>query len=55
MVALYVANGVVIRMIFPGGALDPRISQPIQFGLPIIMIFFEYWIYDRIARRFARE
>lgn len=55
MVALYVANGVLVRMVVPAGTLDPRISQPIQFGLPIILIFFEYWVYDRFTRRFSRD
>jgi hypothetical protein len=56
MVALYVANGVFVRAVLPGGeSIDARIYQPIQFGLPIVLIFFEYWIYDRLTRRFSRE
>ena len=55
MTALFVINGVVVRaFISPSSSLiDDRIYQPIQFGLPILMIFFEYWIFDRFMRRFS--
>ena len=55
MTALYVANGIFVRAVLvPGnGTLDDRVVQPLQFGLPIVMIFFEYWVFDRFVRRFA--
>lgn len=56
MTALYVANGVFVRAILPSSAvIDNRVYQPIQFGLPILLIFVEYWIFDRFMRRFSKD
>ncbi|QEG24199.1 hypothetical protein [Mariniblastus fucicola] len=57
MTALFVANGIFIRAFFsPSNPLiDDRIYQPLQFGLPILMIFAEYWIFDRFMRRFSKD
>lgn len=56
MVALFVANGIFVRAFLPRtSALDDRIYQPLQFALPIIMMFFEYWIWDRFMRRFFQS
>ncbi len=55
MTALYVANGILVRALLgtnPPG-IDNRIIQPLQFGLPILLIFLEYWIFDRFMRRFS--
>ena len=55
MVTLFVANGILVRGLLSSNSLsiDNRILQPLQFGMPIVMIFFEYWIYDRFMRRFS--
>jgi hypothetical protein len=55
MTALFVANGVLVRgfLVPSDGPLDSRLVQPLQFGLPIVMIFAEYWLFDRIMRRFS--
>ena len=57
MTALFVINGVLVRaFLAPSSSMiDDRIYQPIQFGLPILMIFFEYWIFDRFMRRFSND
>jgi hypothetical protein len=57
MVALFVANGVFVRAFLSPrtSMIDARIYQPLQFGLPILMIFFEYWFCDRLMRRFSRS
>lgn len=56
-VAMFVANGILVRAVFASQAsgLDSRISQPIQFGLPIVMIFVEYWMFDRFMRLFEKR
>lgn len=36
-------------------ATDERIFQAAQFVLPMIMIFFEYWVYDRIFNRVSAD
>ncbi len=50
MVALFVANGMFVRAFFAPQlqGIDNRIYQPIQFGMPIIMLFLEYWFFDRL-------
>lgn len=55
MTALYVGNGILVRALLgPNQAgIDSRIYQPLQFALPIVLIFFEYWIFDRFMRRFS--
>jgi len=55
MTALFVANGIFVRafLIPNNGPLDSRLVQPLQFGLPIVMIFAEYWVFDRFMRRFS--
>jgi hypothetical protein len=57
MVALFVANGVFVRAFLSPktSMIDARIYQSLQFGLPILMIFFEYWICDRFMRRFSKS
>ncbi len=39
----------------PVVATDVRLSQMLQFFLPIIMIFLEFWIYDRLIDRADRS
>jgi len=56
MTALFVFNGVFVRAFLPSSTmLDDRIYQPIIFGIPILMIFVEYWIFDRFMRRFSSD
>ena len=57
MTALFVINGVLVRALFAPSSsmIDDRVYQPIQFGLPILMVFFEYWIFDRLMRRFSND
>ena len=55
MTALFVANGVFVRafLVPSSSSLDSRLVQPLQFGLPIVMIFAEYWLFDLFMRRFS--
>lgn len=56
MTTLFVINGIIVRALLPSSSmLDDRIYQPIIFGIPILMIFFEYWIFDRFMRRFSND
>jgi len=56
MTALFVINGVLVRAFLPANSmLEERLYQPLVFGLPIVMIFFEYWIFDRFMRRFSKD
>lgn len=56
MTALFVFNGVVVRAFMPSKSLiDDRVYQPMMFGIPIVMIFLEYWIFDRFMRRFSND
>ncbi len=41
-------------MAIPAVASDVRARQMLQFFLPIIMIFLEFWIYDRLLDRADR-
>ena len=34
---------------------EPRAQQAIQIVLPVILIFMEYWLYDRLVDRFAKR
>jgi hypothetical protein len=56
-VALFVANGILIRAFFSPSleGVDARIYQPLQFGLPIVMIFIEFWLFDRFRRLFEKR
>ncbi len=56
MVALYVANGIFVRaFLSPGDSMiEAQIYQPLEFGLPILMIFAEYWLCDRFMQRFSK-
>lgn len=56
-VALFVANGVLVRSVFASqlSGIDARISQPLEFGLPIVLIFAEYWMFDRFMRLFEKR
>ena len=34
---------------------EPRAQQAIQIVLPVILIFMEYWLYDRLVDRLAKR
>lgn len=57
MIGLFVANGIFVRAFFAPqlDVVDNRIYQPIQFALPIIMIFIQYWIYDKVSALFRKS
>lgn len=54
---LLIVNAIVVqafvRVNFQG--IDERFFHPIQFTLPIAMIFAEYWLFDRILRYFENR
>ena len=39
----------------PAELSEPRAQQAIQIVLPVILIFMEYWLYDRLVDRFAKR
>ncbi len=54
---LLIFNGMVLDSLL-GDNISPedmRIVGPIQFVGSVVMIFFEYWIFDRIAARFGKR
>ncbi len=57
IIGLFVANGFFVRAFFAPqlDGVDNRIYQPLQFALPIIMIFIQYWIYDKITGLFRKK
>lgn len=57
IIGLFIANGIFVRAFFAPqlDLVDNRIYKPIQFALPIIMIFLEYWIYDKITGLFRKS
>lgn len=57
LIGLLLLNSFLVKTLVDTSAMfseDLRISQTLQFVLPLIMIFFEYWIYD-FLRRMAFE
>lgn len=57
LVALLLLNSFLVKSMFdsPGNLSDDfRVTQTLQFALPILMIFLEYWLYDFVIR-FSRS
>jgi hypothetical protein len=48
LIGLLFLNSVFVRVFFSASfsALDKRVFSSIQFILPIVMIFLEFWVYD---------
>ncbi|MDB4670491.1 hypothetical protein OAF34_00025 [Pirellulaceae bacterium] len=51
---------VLAKNLMPGLLSDPRVIQAVMFLGPVLLIFFEFWLYDRrkdrqAARRRAEE
>jgi len=56
MTTMFVVNGFLVRAFLPSSTMiDDRVYQPMMFGIPILMIFLEYWIFDRFMRRFSND
>lgn len=57
MTALFIANGIFVRAFLApsSSVIDDRIFQPVQFGFPILMIFVEFWLFDRFIRHFSKD
>ena len=51
-ILLLVINTGLVRAVLREGELriDPRAAQPLQFMLPLVLIFVEFWIFDSLAR-----
>lgn len=56
MIFMLVFNSVVVKISFSVylPEIDERVARAAQFVLPIVMIFLEFWIYDRVASRMSR-
>ncbi len=50
MIALLIVNGIVLDALLGNrfGENEARIIRPLLFVGSVVMIFFEYWIYDRV-------
>ena len=57
LTALLFLNGLLVRaFILANPAIDDaRISQTVQFTIPILMIFAELWIYDFLTAKTSDE
>lgn len=56
-IVLLIINGMVLDALVGNniGADEQRIIDPIQFVGSVVMIFFEYWIFDRVMARFGQR
>ncbi len=53
LIALLLMNSFLVKSFVDNSTVvadDLRITQTLQFGLPIVMIFIEFWIYDMLKR-----
>ena len=55
---LLVANSFIVRIALgayqeyaPAELSEPRAQQALQIVMPVLLIFLEYWIYDRLVDR----
>lgn len=50
-------NGILVRafILANPGFDDIRVVQAVQFVIPLIMIFFELWIYDFLTARTSED
>jgi len=57
MIALLIVNGILLDGLIGNsiGENEARIIGPLQFVGSVVMIFFEYWIYDRVMASFANR
>jgi len=55
-IVLLVVNGVALDAMIGDnfGTQEKRIIGPLQFIGSVVLIFFEYWIYDRVMARFRQ-
>lgn len=51
LIGLLIGNALFVRTFFGANyiRIDYRVFSAIQFILPIVMIFIEFWIYDAIV------
>jgi hypothetical protein len=53
-ITLLIVNRLILDSIFGSvGEEEARIIDPLKFVLAVVMIFFEYWIYDFITSRWV--
>jgi hypothetical protein len=53
IVALLFINGLFVRAFINANmisAFDLRITQAIQFAMPLILIVVEFWVFDRLTQ-----
>jgi len=53
LIGLLLLNSFLVKTFVDTSAMfsdDLRISQTLQFILPLLLIFIEYWIYDFLRR-----
>ena len=57
VIALMMFNAMICKAFFQTvfKGIDPKILDPLQFISTVVLVFFEYWIYDRITRWFSSQ
>jgi hypothetical protein len=58
LIALLLLNSFLVKAMIDSSAMmadDLRITQTLQFALPLIMIFVEFWMYDLLKSTFASD
>lgn len=56
LIALLLLNSFLVKAMVDSSTMmadDLRITQTLQFALPLVMIFVEYWLYDLLKSAFA--
>ena len=53
VIFLMIINAMITRSFFRSmmAGVDPRIVDPLQFISTVLLVFFEYWMYDRVTKR----
>ncbi|MCE2791629.1 MAG: hypothetical protein ACK49R_14910 [Planctomycetota bacterium] len=58
LIALLLLNSFLVKAMVDSSALmadDLRITQTLQFALPLLMIFVEFWLYDLLKAALATD
>jgi len=57
VILLMMINGMATRSFFRTtmASVDPRIVDPMQFISTVLLVFFEYWIFDRLTRSWLQR
>ncbi len=57
VIALMTFNAMIASSFFRFtlGSIDSRIVDPLKFISTVLLVFFEYWLFDRLTRRWLQR